>query len=183
MKKLSKEVLNVLDQSSKIIGKTKEDDFNINNWNYLIDNPIDSPIEQILYIAFEAMREINGDMPYEPIEFEGKDAIIGLGLWPQREIGKYRVDFVGGYGRIFRGKYEYREVIVECDSQAFHERTERERRYEKARDRFLQKKGYKVFRYTGKEIIFEHYRVAAEIVGYLTQSDPDDLFLMLEEWI
>lgn len=182
-KQLSSKVLQVLDKSSNIVGKWKKDNFNIDKWNDLQDNPIDSPIEQILHIAFETIREINKDPVDEPIKFNGKDIIVGLGLWHQREIGKYRVDFVAGYGHICRGIHEYEEVIIECDSQAFHERSEIERRYEKKRDRFLQKEGYKVFRYTGKEIIEEHYRVAAEIVGYLTHSNPEELLMMLEEFI
>lgn len=180
---LSKEVLHFLNQSSTIVGKWKADDFNIDNWNIITDNPIDSPIEQILYLAFETMREINRKSPSEPIIYEGKEIVVGLGLHPQRTIEKYRVDFVAVYGRIYKKIYEYEEVIIECDSQQFHERTEKERRYEKKRDRYLQKKGYKIFHYTGKEIFEQPYQVVSEIIGHLIHADAEELILMLKEWL
>jgi len=61
--------------------------------------------------------------------------------------------------------------VVECDSQQFHERTEEERRYEKARDRFLQKKGYKIFHYTGADIKSNYKKIVREIIRYALERE------------
>lgn len=174
---LSEAVLRVIGQSSKMIGGFHDDDSNQRIWRNCLDWGMESPIEQILYAAFEAIREINGQESAEPEPIDGKDYIIGLGLIPQYKCGRYRADFLGVFGRkSYKGNVHRNEVIVECDSQQFHERTEAERRYEKARDRFFQVKGYKVFRFTGKEILEDPFKVACEVVGFLTEQDPVQLY-------
>jgi very-short-patch-repair endonuclease len=61
----------------------------------------------------------------------------------------------------------------------WHERTERERRYEKRRDRDLARHGYHVFRFTGKEIMEDPGRVAIEVLGYVT----NDAYLDMGEYL
>lgn len=144
---------------------------------------INSPIEQLFYCAIHALREIN----YIKISEEGSE---GLGIIPQCPINVYKVDFFISYHKMikskapqleFENKYKYKmytllfmelkKVIVECDSQIFHERTESERRYEKKRDRDLTRLGYKVFHFTGKEITDNPYLPAKEVLEYLCESD------------
>jgi len=79
-------------------------------------------------------------------------------------IGKYYIDFLVSYNILGQSQ----KVLIECDSQQWHETTEDQRRYEKSRDRYLLKKGYKVFHYTGKEIINNPYIVACEVLEHLT---------------
>jgi Uncharacterized protein conserved in bacteria len=83
----------------------------------------------------------------------------------------------------FKGKWESRQVIVECDSQQFHERTEEERRYEKQRDRFLTVEGYKVFHFTGAEIVRNPWSVAAEILEFVVtdRANREELLGALED--
>ena len=79
----------------------------------------------------------------------------------QIKIEKYRVDFV-----VICVDCENeiaQQIIVEADSQQFHERTEKERRYEKERDRFLAEKGYTVLHFTGKEILEDAESCVTEI--------------------
>lgn len=101
----------------------------------------------------------------------------GLRVVPQYAIGKFRIDFLVSHTRL---QGEERVVLIECDSQAFHDRSETERRYEKQRDRFLQSAGFKIFRFTGAEILSTPFDVAAEILKHVTgfeklkiQHDPD----------
>ena len=70
-----------------------------------------------------------------------------------------------------------KKIIIECDSQLFHERTEKERRYEKLRDRYFTKKGYKIFHYTGKEITDYPCKIAAEILAYITDTSIEYISL------
>jgi very-short-patch-repair endonuclease len=151
--KLSQDSDFFLERCSEIIGNYENEIFNILKWCFVHENNINSPIEQILYFAFETLKEIN------------RCSIEDIDIVPQVKIGGYRVDFfVKGKG-----------VIIECDSQEFHDRTEKERRYEKVRDRFFQSNGYKVFHFTGKEIKDTPFEVAAEILSFLTKTKKEDL--------
>lgn len=106
---------------------------------------IKSPIEQLLFAAL-----------CFKIETRQTDHIS---ITPQYVFKPYRADFLVDGAEV--------ALIVECDSQEFHERTEEERRYEKERDRFFQKHGYRVFRYTGKEILEDPISIADEIISYV----------------
>lgn len=118
----------------------------------------------------------------DPVQEDGEWHVAGLSIIPQADIGKYRADFRISHERKFKNRWEHRQVIVECDSQQFHERTEEERRYEKQRDRFLTTEGYKVFHYTGTEIVKEPWSVAAGILEFVVTDRPnkDELLGALE---
>jgi very-short-patch-repair endonuclease len=147
------------------------------------ENEITSPIEQYLYIALRTLarlsdvQELTADVikPYEPFSW-------GLEITPQQAVGRYYVDFGVRYMTWpHQGNphnQQIREVLVECDSQEWHERTERERRYEKQRDRFIQRAGYKIFRYTGAEILADPFKVAREILEHVLNTN--DLSLAVE---
>lgn len=168
--KLVKNVLDFIGKCAKQIGDFEEDNFSQNTFNECLDLGIESPIEQILYCALKAVREFNFINQSDPIEICGKDYLKGLEIKPQEMVGNYRVDFkISYFGRIYPDEtQDIKIVIVECDSQQFHERTEKERRYEKKRDRFLITKGYKTFHYTGSEIVKNAFEIAAEIISFVT---------------
>lgn len=127
---------------------------------------LQSPIEMAMWVALHTVAEVNR-MDWNDIH--DRDTFTGgLDIIPQYRVGRYRADFLVVFHSY--GNHEIhptREVIVECDGTAFHERTEAERRHEKARDRFFQKKGYKVFRYTGSEILKRPYEIATEILNFV----------------
>jgi len=131
------------------------------------DHEMESPIEWIVYISLNALVKLNSNLKFaEPIETPTGTYLDGLFIHPQKRIHKYRIDFLISYNMPLWKNEEYRKkVLVECDSQEFHERKEAERRYEKGRDRFIQKKGYRIFKYTGREIIDQPFVVASEILS------------------
>jgi very-short-patch-repair endonuclease len=149
-----KNVVDFLNEASSVVGKYETDMFSVSCSIFCDSNKIDSPIEVILYAALKTLRIINS---LDEIEIE-----------PQKKFGKYRVDF-------FFASSNGMELIVECDSQAFHDRTEKERRYEKLRDRYLQSSGYVVYRFTGSEIVSNPYLVASEILSFLTGLDKESI--------
>lgn len=104
----------------------------------------------------------------------------GIDINIQYKIKNYRVDFYLSYSPewFINGHCpdEMVSLIVECDSQEFHERTEAERRYEKKRDRDLGRLGYVVFHYTGKEILQDSIKVATDIIAHLRKENPDELY-------
>lgn len=175
MKKVEKvevvpEVTAFLSECSSLIGNYENEMFNQDTFcefhEYGKDALMTSPIEHFFYAAFKAIVQLNGLKMADPIEVNGEMFMEGIDIQPQVAIEKYRVDFLLHNFRI--KKERTKRLVVECDSQQFHERTEPERRYEKERDRFLQSSGYHVFRFTGKEIKNEPFRVAGESLAYLT---------------
>ncbi|GAA0616647.1 endonuclease domain-containing protein [Paenochrobactrum glaciei] len=64
---------------------------------------------------------------------------------PQLDIGNYKADFAIAYNQGSR-------IIVECDGHDFHEKTKQQAQHDKQRDRFVQDKGWKIYRFTGSEI-------------------------------
>lgn len=78
-------------------------------------------------------------------------------IWPQRQIGKYRVDFVVG-------RAAGRALIVECDGREFHHATRAQIERDRARDSELSAAGWKVFRYPGTQIHKDPWGAAAEVI-------------------
>jgi len=155
----TKTTLSVIESCASDVGKQAEEEFNIKLFNSCLIVEILSPIEQVLWCGLRLILRLNYLDAVNP-----EDAILFIGS--QCEIGRYRVDFCITNAR------NQKRVVVECDSQEFHDRSEKERRYEKMRDRFLQKEGYTVFRYTGKEILNNYRNIAREIVGFcLDETD------------
>jgi len=162
---MEKSVKEFLIETSDLVSNYWRDMFYENTKCEFEDLNIESPIEQLLYCALKALREINGISDSDLVEINGKQYILGLAINPQYKIGKYRVDFlITKYGLNENRIQKSRSLVVECDSQIFHERSENERRYEKARDRYLQEQGYNIYHYTGKEIIEKTYEIAKEII-------------------
>jgi very-short-patch-repair endonuclease len=69
-----------------------------------------------------------------------------LELRPQREAGRYRLDFA-----IESQRHKWK-LAIECDGHAFHERTKEQAQHDKSRDRDLVGDGWTVLRFTGSEI-------------------------------
>lgn len=91
----------------------------------------------------------------------------------QCRVGIYRADFevsLGVYVKMASGKDSHCNIVsclVECDSLQFHDRTEKERSYEKKRDRFFQLSGKNVLHFTGSEIFNNANECAYEILHFL----------------
>lgn len=152
---LSETVISFIKNCSELIGKYEAEKFVVNK-NLICQQTehFTSPIEHILFTALSTVRCIDN---HDPGDFIGA---------PQWKIGKYRVDiFI-----VYKGLEQPRGIIIECDSQEFHERSEKERRYEKRRDRCLQSYGHDVFHYTGKEILEDPFKIAREIFAHLKDN-------------
>ena len=178
--KIEKNVQDFLEKCAEDIGRHAKCDFEDNRFNECIELEMESPIEHILYIALKTVQELNYIEDGEPHFTPNNTPVVqGLVISPQQKIGIYRCDFeVGFYTRNSTREWG-KAVVVECDSQKFHERTEKERRYEKTRDRHLTKAGYKVFHYTGSEIIERPLEIAKEILEFVTEQT--DLRISAEE--
>jgi len=173
MADFTKDVLDHLKKSSQIVAMAAEDIFGQSVFHEWKDLKIESPIEQLLYTALKLVAEVNAIERFDDRGATGQPLFTGLRIVPQYVIGKYRADFLVEY-HPWQGAPK--SVLVECDSQQFHERTEAERRYEKARDRYLIQHGHQVFHYTGKEIKDGPEKVAADILGHVVGFNSKNMY-------
>ena len=118
-----------------------------------------SMIEKYLFVAMTTIARIY---------------VIDATITSQHPCEQYKADFLVSCGD--------KKVIVECDSQAFHDRTEQERRYEKMRERIFVKSGYTVMHFTGKEILENPFFVASEVLGFVSNIPLDDLIAWVREY-
>src|SRR3990167_7649289 len=128
---ISCDVQSFIDNCARRVGEYHAEDFDIRmssafRWD---EPPIKSPIEQMLYTALICCRELTGIIHWD--QHSHKDTPLhgfyGLDIQPQARHGIYRVDFhctYADYAMSMKGKRN--DLVVECDSQEFHERTERE---------------------------------------------------------
>ena len=141
----------------------------------------ESPIEEIFAAAiFAQYRYISAGalelFPVPPEQFDHWcDDLAAKAASPyeeyrviatnQYQIENARVDFCFCYknwrsGNIFK-------LVVECDGHAYHERTKEQAMKDRARDRFLQQKGYVVFRFTGAEIWRSPLQCAEQVADWI----------------
>lgn len=147
-----------------------------------------SPIEHLFWVAAHVLCEsefqtVNPEPSFIRKPDGGWDSELkdGIYIHPQFQVEKYRVDFLIRQHGI--GPDEHLgPVIVELDGHDFHDKDKRQRSYEKARDRFLVKKGYRVLHFTGSDVVADPFKVAyeaLEMVGCFLGScrkgyDPKD---------
>lgn len=175
--------MNYLHVCSEVVGKHEADVFHENTFWEMHELLIDSPIEQLLYAAMRMVQRLNSIRDNDPIQLGNEHFCWGLDITPQYEIKPYRVDFFVSFYPMPKKDQATglltalcRSVIVECDSQEWHERTERERRYEKLRDRTLVKAGHKIFRFTGAEIMKDPVKIACEVLAFVQDESAEALY-------
>lgn len=133
--------------------------------DWCLSENITSPIEMAFFTAIHLMLEQSG-LGHHNTMVDGKLEMFGTIVSPQFKIDKYRADFLVSYRK--DPEFVTKKVVVECDGHNFHDRSEPERRAEKQRDRFFQKNGYRVFHFTGSEIIKNPFFCASEVLEFLT---------------
>lgn len=138
-------------------------------WEYCIRANIkkcESPIEELFYIEW---------IYYNPYGKENMPGGYGYYIVPQYNIDdKYRVDFLISYATSgewwFGNKRENpeknRSIIIELDSHLWHGATPEQFSKEKERERELQKDGWHVMRFSGREIYKNVEKCVLEIMEY-----------------
>ena len=92
-------------------------------------------------------------------------------------VGNYRCDFLCEYERMKGARVFRSSVLVELDSQKWHETTEEQRRYEKKRERFIQSKGFNILRFTGKEIMENPFSCVKEVEDFLRENQKEHFYV------
>lgn len=180
-RKVVPNVMEFITRAAVAIGAWERDRFSQEMFNNAIEIGLESPIEDMFWIACNALcrvayENVNPTPDYDA-ETDTATYQMGMYIQPQAKIGKYRVDFL--VQRVFfQGESE--PVVVELDGHDFHDKDKKQRSYEKARDRDLVKAGYRVMHYTGSDINTDPFRVAWEVLemvgalGGFGAYDPAD---------
>ncbi len=114
-----------------------------------------SPIEALLYGAYLLLQ------PHRVMPAEAKVTMV-----QQAPIGQYTADFLLG---VTDKKGVRHSIVVEADGHAYHERTKEQAAHDRARDRFMTMKDYRVLRFTGSEIWANPFACAEQIFSQLEQ--------------
>ena len=112
-----------------------------------------------------------GDMPCEsPIERQLAGHLVSTaGQWgfeviPQFKLGRYRYDFAIAWdGNVI--------ALVECDGAEFHSTPDQLKR-DAAKDLLAEQSGFRMFRYSGREIHRDPWKCAEEIIFRLCRHGP-----------
>lgn len=171
---LEKNVNLFLSKASKDYGRIQAEIFSQNMFCELIEGKIKSPIEHIFYIAIHVLAEsVFCKLNPEPeFDYQTKEPISGYGIFvtPQYKIDKYYVDF------LISNRDDKNSIVIELDGHNFHDKDKNQRAYEKGRDRYLIKSGYKVLHYTGSEVIKDPYKIAHEVLTMMGEIGEDEVY-------
>ena len=130
---------------------------------YLEEGKMKSPIEQMFYVAWAYGTQI--------------DNII---LCPQHQIGKYYCDFyVDLLAHFSLHDYPFTEtqindlkaslplIAIELDGHEWHEKSKDQVEKDKQRERFIVSQGYKVFRFSGREVFRRPLDCVVEVRNFI----------------
>lgn len=85
-----------------------------------------------------------------------------LYVQPQAPIGPFFADFLVWMGA--------EKIVVECDGDEFHARTQGQASRDRSRDRYMQDHGFKVYRFTGRELFTNAVTCAEQVLQVVEQS-------------
>jgi very-short-patch-repair endonuclease len=161
-RKLADNVMQFMSSASDAYGRIKAEQFSQDMYCNLVDSEINSPIEDMFYVALQVQcaagfQEVNPDPVFDERINEWRPG-EGVHVYPQFKIGKYRVDFL----ILYTDGPQPNQVVVELDGHDFHDKDKAQRAYEKGRDRYLVANGYRVLHYTGSEVVADPHKVAYE---------------------
>lgn len=166
-RKIESNVIDFLSAACALYGEIEAERFSQEMFCNMLENT-QSPIEDMFWVALH-MQCLSEYIPVNPeFEFDRENGFIpgyGVHIQPQKKVGNYRVDFVltreCGPNKLFT------PVAVELDGHDYHDKNKTQRAYEKGRDRFLVKSGYRVIHFTGSEVVADPYKVAYETLDFL----------------
>lgn len=160
------EILQELDEATEMVARSV-----ISSAKALVESPIELAFCTALVMASRILGCRIGlvvNKKIRPSENFDNSGCVAL-LWPQAHIGAMRVDFM----IISRFANETRKCVVECDGHDFHERTKEQAERDRSRDRKLQAVGFRVFRFTGREINRSAFSCAKEVLDWATNCENE----------
>ena len=150
---------------SDVVGNFERNNFHRDAIYFVSTGCARTPIEQLFESATRTLIKLTKSEFDTFLRYTEEGSVertcYGLNFLPQYKIGKYRTDYM------MQNMGNGQKLVVELDGHEFHDKDEKQRRYEKSRDRYMQKHGFTVFRYTGSEIFKDPFQAAIECVAFL----------------
>jgi very-short-patch-repair endonuclease len=122
----------------------------------------ESPVESDLFCALRKwFPEASTYAPDEARQWYRVPALSGAFgvLVPQLKVGEYRADFAV--------VSDSAQLIVEVDGYAYHDTTRDQLEHDRQRDRYLMRAGWRVVRFTGREVHRDPDACARELIETL----------------
>lgn len=138
----------------------------VDGWFYWVAKRCGSDLERMYLAAVFFMDVDSGNTYSGPVG--GADLPRHLTIEPQKQVGPYTVDFAFSVseGCWFGGQPPV-QVAVECDGEYFHDRTSKQVERDRERDRYLNMHGWRVLRFSEREIVKDAHRCAAETKKFI----------------
>lgn len=169
---LEQNVAEFLEKTAKEVGRFKALGYKSMVQVELQDFNLNSPIEKIFYIALTAYADYYG-LHYQLLKADQDNLVHGvIHINPQYQIGNYKVDFLL---QTFNISGKLNSVVIELDGHDFHDKNKEQRAYEKSRDRFITREGYKVLHFTGSELVKDPFGAVLEAFNALEIIDASGL--------
>jgi hypothetical protein len=134
---------------------------------FVLEHPIESPIEAIFLTWWLAIARTRFDSHH--VEHE-------IGLWPQISVEAngeaYRFDFTVGLNdpdlmlEAESVGVTFPNIGIELDGHEWHERTKEQVTDRNQRDRNLQMADYKVFHFSGSELVADPVQCVTEVLEF-----------------
>lgn len=147
-------------------GKDIKEEWKDFTLNYISN--VKSPIERLFWMEWRYKTTFYSD--YENFYIES-----------QYGVNNYTVDFMI-YFRKDGYKYKEKSLIVELDSYLWHGADPEQFTKEKKRERELQKEGYNLMRFSGREIYRNVEKCVDEVLDFLSDIETKILLKELEEY-
>ena len=122
----------------------------------------ESPLEKLFLIEWY----------YQNYNFYSDGDLKDYLIVPQYKINNYRIDFFICLDNGVIDPYRYKEncLIIEIDSYLWHGEEPEQFAKEKERERELQKEGYKLMRFSGREIYRDVEKCVNEVANYFIEK-------------
>ena len=134
--------------------------------NWIGNNEITSPIEQIYYLADQILYYENDvslfDMPIPQYEIKCSNKRYKTDFFYTNEESKILAEEQG-----FQYPYSDIRVIVECDGHDFHEKTKQQVKKDNERQMALQLAGYDVIHFSGSQVYENPMKCVKEVHDYI----------------
>lgn len=106
------------------------------------------------------------------------DSVANLMIYPEALVRGYRADLLLFLVMPHRGVPLSTALVVECDGHDWHERTQQQAAYDRARDRDILRGGWATIRFTGSEIHRDANQCAndvLQVIGAIHESRARDI--------
>lgn len=114
--------------------------------------------------GWKSLDEESVDHPSDYTEAAVGESVADIMIYPEAQVSGYRADLLMFLQMPHQEGVLNTALVVECDGHEWHERTQQQAAYDRARDRALLRGGLSTIRFTGSEIHRDANQCAREVL-------------------